>query len=528
MLERPAREESADRPGTPPADFGALVAALPPPCRGLYDQIRTAVDELEATVSWELLYYPPDDTALLVERLQELVASIRRLPPRLASCLPGFASPEREASSEPLREEVEFYFDSVLHTVSKDRDRLQTLLDELAAPQAADAERIQRLCELAADLKGKFASSIMDATAALVSQGRWPSLRVEPILFPEKAEEICRSHELVAALRGLCTLLEELPQRVPLATIVARWRDGQRADQYAFADLVVLRGQLGALLGERARRALYSGDHHQIRLREVRLAERVGEIETLHRRCWGVPAGAAAALIAEQLPRLEQLACEIAALTDVEQLKSLIGEKAVAGLRGRVVPGRDEPSEPLVGLLAHDDLRLFFASLHAAVQRRAALAAGDRLSGGAAAAPAEPLPAPIPAAPTPSAAMPPAERAALLADLRDRVGVLESPLNPRWNDFRMVLRMLARHGRLPDAMTAASLPLVEELVADVTPRLRRLAPHGGLTADLVERIEETCRALLAEPLAAVSGEATRQRLERLQRFLAALETVLAS
>ncbi|HVT59355.1 MAG TPA: hypothetical protein VHR45_13260 [Thermoanaerobaculia bacterium] len=524
----------------PPGELAALLAALSPGRYALYAQVRAAIDELESTVSWELLYYPPDDAAVLAERLERLAASIRRLPGRLAGCLAGLDSEGSGSSSEPIREEVEFYFESVMHMIEKDFGRMERALPGLGQ---ATPDQIERLCDLAADLKGKFASSIMGATAALVSQGRWPSLEVEPVLFPETAEEIHRTHELTAVLRALLNVINELAERVPLSRIVARWRNSQRADQYALADLVVLRGQLGSLLQERVRRALYSGDYHQLRQREVQLAERVGELESLHRRSWRTSAREAAAMIAAELPRLEQLACEIAALTDVRQLKSLIGEDAMARLRGKIESARGGAAEPLVALLTHDDLRLFFAVLLTAVQRRAALAGRDHLAAADRAAPAQaappagepPQPAgerhPAPATPPVPAAAPIAsgKQETLLADLRRRMAALQSPLNPRWNSFRLVLRMIDRHGRVPDAMVGASLPFIEELLADVAPDLRRLAPYRGLTADLADRFEGACRALAAGLRSPAAGEPTpQQELAQLQRLLAALETGLES
>jgi len=534
---------AAHRAGGAPADLQALLAALPAACQALYRVVRLAVDEIEDAVSWQLLYYPPDEIDLLTAALRRLAASIRRLPERLAPCLEQFPSEETRALTEPIRDEVEFYFRSVTHMVDKDLARLDEKLDHLAGRAGPPPEEVERLCELAADLKGKFSSAAMSATAALVAQGRWESLAVEPALFPEKAAEFRGSRELLTALRALFELLRELPERVPLGSIIERWRNGQRVDQYAFADLVVLRGHLGSLLREPVRRALYSGDYHQIRQREMHLAERVTELESIHRRSWAAAGPEAAALLSAELPRLEQLLAEIAALTDAQQLKALIGERAVARLRGRI-GSEDGAAEPLVGLLAHDDLRLFVEMLVGAVQRRAALAAdradrADHITEAPSPGPVPPLAVPGPASapraaasppPAPPAVRTPSEQATELVALRNSLRALHGPQNPRWNNFRMVLRMFARHGRLPDAMVGASLPFVEEFLTAVAPTLRRLAPYGGLTVELVERIEGTCRALMASPTGSGSGTdpAARSRLERLERFLEALETVISS
>jgi len=508
----------------PPATREKLLVALTPASRELHHEIRRSVDELERAVSWGLLYYPPDDLGILAGRLEALVSCIRRLPERLAPCIDAFPEEAEAGGPEPARDEVVFYFEGVERMLEKDLVRMESTVQDLAGQTTASPDEVERLCELAADLKGKFESSIMSATAALVTQGRWPSLAVEAVLFPEKAEEGRRSRELAASLRGIVDWFAELGERVPFAEIVARWREGQRADQYAFSDLVVLRGQLGTLLRERTRRGLYSGDYHQIRQRETRIAERLNELEWLHRRTWSVTAGRAAELIGAELPRLEQLIAELAALLDVEQLTALVGAPQINRLRASAHADAG-PVEPLAALLLHDDLRLFCGMLLGAVQRRAVLA--------------QTAPAPEPRAAEPAPAPPPrsasagrsrlsaAQKATLVEDLRRRLVALQSPQNPRWNAFRMVVRMFDRHGRMPDEMVRGTHPFLEELLTVLVPDLHRLAPYHGITVEVVTRLEATCRGLLASAEALPGEMPLLQRLERVQRFLDALQGVLA-
>jgi len=515
---------SAESP-PPPATREKLLAALTPACRELHHEIRRTVDELERAVSWGLLYYPPDDLGILAGRLQALVSCIRRLPERLAPCIEAFPEEAEAGGPEPARDEVVFYFDGVQRMLEKDLLRMEATVQSLEGQTAATPDEVERLCELAADLKGKFESSIMSATAALVTQGRWQSLAVEAVLFPEKAEEGRRSRELAASLRGIVEWFAELGERVPFAEIVARWREGQRADQYAFSDLVVLRGQLGTLLRERTRRGLYSGDYHQIRQRETRIAERLNELEWLHRRTWSVTAGRAAELIGAELPRLEQLIAELAALLDVEQLAVLVGAPQINRLRASA-HAESGPVEPLAALLRHDDLRLFCGMLLGAVQRRAVLAQT------AAAAPEPPTPqsAPAPAprsAPATRSKLSAAQKATLVEDLRRRLVALQSAQNPRWNAFRMVVRMFDRHGRMPDEMVRGTHPFLEELLTVLIPDLHRLAPYHGITGEVVTRLEATCRGLVASAEALPGEMPLLQRLERVQRFLDALQGVLA-
>ena len=514
----------------PPGEAAALLEQLTPAGRALYARVREAVDELEGAVSWRTLYYPPDDSAVLIERFATLAACIRRWPAHLAAVLPGFPAEEAAAGFEPAREDVEFYFHAVFRTCERDLARLESAVGEIDAGVPAAPEKVERLCELAADLKGKFASSVMAATAALLAHTRWSNLDVEGVLFPETLEAGRLSRGLEARLAGIVAWLAELPSRVPLAAIVARWREGQRADQYVFSDLVVLRGQLGSLLLEAVRRALYSGDYHQIRQRELQLAERVNELEWIHRRTWSVPARQAAELIRAELGRLEQLLSEIAALVDAEQLASLLGESAFKGLRSQVKAPTEEGPRALAALLAHEDLRVYCNMLLGAVRRRAALTPPPAGTPGAAATPPEArATAATSGSPSrsPECRLTPTQQATLVADLDRRLAALQGPQNARWRSFHMVLRMFARHGRLPDEMLASSQPFVEELLTVLVPGVRRLAPYRGLTCELVDRLEATCQGLLARPGDAAAGDSSPfQRLERLQRFLDALGSVL--
>ncbi|MEO8505711.1 MAG: hypothetical protein ABI609_17575 [Acidobacteriota bacterium] len=514
----------------PPRERSHLLAELGPASHGLYLLVRDTVDELERVIGWGLLYYPPDDREILAGRFDALAACIRRLPARLQERLVAFPV-EELGEREPLRGEVEFYFDSIARMVTRDLERLESATLQLASGALSSAEDTERLCELAADLKGKFASAIMGATAALVAAGRWQTLDAEVILFPERAEDARLSRELATALRAMVDWLAELYERVPLARIVARWREGQRADQYAFSDLVVLRGHLGSLLREGARRALYSGDYHQIRWREVRLAERLDELERLHRDTWAVSLGVAADRIVEHLARFETLVSEIAALLDVNQLSRLIGADAVQRLRTQPKGESLEPSVGLAHFVAHDDLQIFCRMLLGSVERRGALvgsapqsapttAARPEHGNRSGSAPRAPERAPAPPA------LPPQEQAALVAELRTRLAAQLNAQSSNWNSFRMVRRMFERHGRVPDEMFRAAQPFVEELLSTILPELRQLAPYRGLTVEHVERLEGTCRSLVIPADGGPLESAVQQRLERLQRFLDALRMVL--
>src|SRR5262249_48132849 len=158
---------------------------------------------------------------------------------------------------------------------------LETVRDRVPAAPPTPVEG-QLLCELAADLKGKYTSSLMGAAANLIGEGVWDGVELEPVLFPEKAEEFRQTKELAVALREAIAAIRPLPEQIPSADLLERWQRGRRVDQYALADLATLRGKIGRLLRERSRRALYSGDYHQISRREVLLSARINELERLH------------------------------------------------------------------------------------------------------------------------------------------------------------------------------------------------------------------------------------------------------
>ncbi len=514
--------------GAVPSGPEEILAAVTPARRALYAIARRAIDAVERAAPWGLLYYPPDDLAELAGRLADLVAEIRAMPLAIAERLGDFPE-QAEEGGDPAREEVRFFYDAVTDMVEREVTRLESWIS--SRPATGDvAAAAESACELAADLKGKFVSAMIGASAALIAQGRWPGLSVELALFPERGEEFHRSRDLAEALNELAATLAEVRERVPVGRWLGRWRAGARVDQYALADLVALRAKVGSLLREPLRRALYSGDYHQIRLREVMLTERVDELERLHLGSWRLSAAGAAEAIVRDLPRLETLALEIAALLDAVWFAELVGPGNAAALRMAGARAREGRDRALAALLARDDLKVFVQMLAGAVNRRAAVALDETHPGvtraaGAASPPARAAETREPAA-TQAAGHPSA--GALVAVLRTNLAALRDPQNPRWRDFRMVHRLLVRQGRVPVTMLSAALPLVREIERDVLPGLRRLTPYRGLSPEVVARLGESCDALLGIAYRPPKdGGELALKLDRLVRFLEAIESVIA-
>jgi hypothetical protein len=550
---------------SPPPDREEILTQTGPARLGVYLLVRACVNDFERVAPWKLLYYPPEDPAELLGMVSALLDTIRGVPKRVDAVLHTLPSDETVAGDEPTRDDVSFLFRGIHHMVANDLKRLETALTPLrsglgALPGPAEGTR---LCEIAADLKGKYASAMMGAAASLVGQGLYNGVELEPVLFPEKAEEFLSARELVERLREATEAIQKLPSHLSLTDLLERWRRHERVDLYALADLPSLRAKLGKLLQEKNRRALYSGDYHQISRREMLLSERITELERLHLQTWTAPRDTGD--LGDVYARMVQLVLEIAAVLDAHLLKELIGEKQVNGLRGRAVMAKGKPAtapvngvDALVPLLAEDDLRIYFELLLGAVCRRASLSVPSapaapepvppapvvplRARKPAAevsppparpAAPPAPKPqavsSPAPAKPAPPRPAPvaPADQKAALARIDSILVELMAPANPNLSAFKMTQRLLAKHARIPNAMFQSIFPYLEEVRDKLVPALRPIVPYQGVTEDVVNRLEAYCNDLLrADPSLAEIREEISKKMERLPRFLEAVRSVV--
>ncbi|HKI86413.1 MAG TPA: hypothetical protein VKA53_06690, partial [Thermoanaerobaculia bacterium] len=358
-----------------PSTREALLGETEPWRVSIYQTVRRILDEVEAAAPWRLLYYPPDDAATFRQMVTALIEVVSAIPSRIADLLDRLqAEGWRDKSSLA---ETRFYFTGIHGMIERDLDRL----DEKAAALLqgsgeASLERRQSLCELAADLKGKYSSALMGATASIVSGGRWNGVEVEPILFPEKAEEFSRNAILVQRLDEIVGLIRRLSAEVPFVELKRAWSEGRQVDLYALADLTVLRGQLGHLLQENHRRALYSGDYHEIRRRELRFSQVLNRLEAVHAEIWrrSGSRGGPEKAYRELIVLLEQ----VAAMVDVEILRQLVGDRVVRDTRSKIEASASRGSaaasaDHLVALLADDDMKMFLELLRGAVSRRASL-----------------------------------------------------------------------------------------------------------------------------------------------------------
>jgi hypothetical protein len=227
------------RLATPPPDREAILTQTGTARLGVYLLVRACVNDFERVAPWKLLYYPPEDPAELLGMVSALLDTIRGVPKRVDAVLHTLPADESAAGDEPTRDDVSFLFRGIHHMVANDLKRLETALTPLrsglgALPTAAEGTR---LCEIAADLKGKYASAMMGAAASLVGQGLYNGVELEPVLFPEKAEEFHSARELVERLREATEAIQKLPARLSFTDLLERWRRQDRVDLYALADL---------------------------------------------------------------------------------------------------------------------------------------------------------------------------------------------------------------------------------------------------------------------------------------------------
>ncbi len=383
-------------PVPPPQDRVELLLSVGELKPRIYSMVRTTLDDLEAVAPWSGLYYPPTDAAEFVSMETALVAMIQDIPVRVGALTRELQQDaEQDEASLELIDNAEFYFHGIAVSVAPELAKLETKLEGFKAdPGRLTADDRNFICELSADLKGKYTSSIMGAAASLIAEGLWHGVEIEPILFPEKAEEFDRNEKLVQRLSKVMETIHNFLDQVPLADLVASWQEGQRVDQYALAPLYSLLGDLGRLMQVESRRALYSGDYHQIQTREVLLSASIRELASLHSTTWGPAAEDAREESGAVYPAMVRQALELAAILDGEILKEIIGASAVKDLLFIVTMEKEDESagrqdgeqrklarrsrvsehlHTLIPLLYDEDLKTFLELLLGSVLKRASL-----------------------------------------------------------------------------------------------------------------------------------------------------------
>lgn len=422
-----------------PASRGELLEKVGSPGRRIFFTVRGLLDQVEEAAPWDSLYYPPAKPEDVGRMLEKMVDVIDQIPVRVRALV---AELEKEGVDEDLVGDLEFFFQGIHMSVLPELEQLRHKLAGLREhPDEHSDQKGEFLCELAADVKGKVSSSMMGASSSLISGARWNGVEIEPVLFPEKAEEFDRNRKLVETLSEVTEAITNLLHQIPLASLVERWRNAQRIDQYALTPLYSFLGNLGRLMQESSRRALYSGDYHQIRRRENRLSSRIAEITTLHNMTWGIVQPGMTVDMATIYPLLAKKATELAAVLDFDILRKILGKKQLDDLLMIVTMEKDsgkqgrrerlpEELQGLVPLLYDEDLKTFLELLLGSVLKRASLAVKKENVPPPAAVAPTPAAAPMPQAPPAAAPMPtvtaslePAPASSLFPDVDEVLGL---------------------------------------------------------------------------------------------------------
>jgi hypothetical protein len=524
--------------------------------------VRQTLDELEAAAPWDELYYPPQDDAAFLAMALALLDVIDRIPREVQALTASLEQEAQDEASRQLLGDAEFFFAGIHSGVTPDIARLRLKIASLEAA-AGDGELTPEerdfACEIAADLKGKYASSMMGAAAGLIAEGRWDGVEIEPILFPEKAQEFERNERLVETLNEVVENITNLLAEVPLAEMAEHWRRQERIDLYALTPLYSFLGNLGKLMKEESRRALYSGDYHQIRKRERLLNVRINELTTLHNMTWATDSTPAMADGSSPYPLMIRKSTELAAILDVEILRQIIGDKYVKDLlfivtvekeRAAAAGGdlenveassmrRSVPEDlhPLIRLLYGEDLLNFLSLLLGAVLKRASLALGRQRGAPPAVAAAAPAPAaaaarlevPAPeeeealpeiddvlpeiddalfadldlefAPPSLPVSAPPApaprlaEQRAALGQLSELLEKLLSRSDAHRKSFELVLRLLKQGRKVPPAMLQSMHPYLFDIMNTLIPQLHDLDHLSEISATHAARLFEYCTFL---------------------------------
>ena len=487
-----------------PIDRRELLAAADPCARALVALVRRLVDELEEAAPWRLLLAEPPELADLEQRVMRLLEIIEQTPGRIAAALGSLPG---APIADSVREEAEFYFAALHQMTAADRRLLRAALDRTPPPATLSEAAGAYLAEVAADLKGKYASAMMGAAAALVSDGRSLGVDVEASLFPEKAEEQTRNRTFLSALAEADSARARLRLDFPWRSIFQRWSAGRPVERGALQELAELRPAILALLTSANRRALYSGDFHLLQRRERLLECRWRELEQLHLASRELaaesPSTAAAALYA----RLCQLTLELAAVLDAEVLRGLIGDKALLrlhqmGAHAKAARSQPEPPDVLAQLLAEEDLSMFIRLLFGEVTKRSSIARESGVmplapagapAGASAAAPGA-APGALRAAPRP-ARRDESETRQLEAALAEVLSRLTSADHHPWRAFQMVHKLHSRLRVLPPTLLAEIQPFLAVLRSDLLPLVEAASTARVLPAATSQTLRAAHRRL---------------------------------
>src|SRR5687768_18602543 len=104
-----------------------------------------------------------------------LLGVVEQIPMRTRELIALLSLVAPDDETRQTLEDAEFYFSGIHSMCAHDVRRLRALLEPFTQPGVEPPPPAQRnfVCEVAADVKGKYASALMGATASIVAEGSW-------------------------------------------------------------------------------------------------------------------------------------------------------------------------------------------------------------------------------------------------------------------------------------------------------------------------------------------------------------------
>jgi len=158
-----------------PKSLEELLESVGPAKTKIYRMVRRILDDLEEVAPWDTLYYPPEEPQEFIKLEIELLEVIDSIPGRVRELAASLEEEAGEADAE-LVGDAEFFFEGIHGNVTPDIAKLRSKVKAMSVTAGSislSADERAFTCEITADLKGKYCSSIMGAAATLIAGERW-------------------------------------------------------------------------------------------------------------------------------------------------------------------------------------------------------------------------------------------------------------------------------------------------------------------------------------------------------------------
>ena len=266
-----------------PTDLTEVERSVHPLRWALYRSIKDVLDEIAGLVEWQGLYTTDAELPTYLEwglYLEQLVPVIHT---RVVSAV-------RKGADEgsPVLAELE---DDLSWSLGRLEDSLRQPLGQLrqgmlmtvtARRRVQHPDEVRRvkeaICGAIADVYGRLRADLRRFAAFVVAEDRWELAGLETVLFEERLEELEQGKGLKMGLARLMEAFRGGPERVPLQDIFRLWLGGEVLAIHGMADLERVVRELGDLLDEEDRVALYVSDYVRLRRWESDLQKRFNRL----------------------------------------------------------------------------------------------------------------------------------------------------------------------------------------------------------------------------------------------------------